>query len=154
MCVRGSDSSAKLWTAVQQSFGVMNKSKLTFLTSELQRTRKGSLSMDQYLSSIKSWADNLELVGKVVGQADLVTQVLAGLNEEYTPIVVQLNSKSEISWHELTSVLLTFESTLDHLNQIRIEMGSINLSQVENQTSFDNGRGFRESPNSRFNGST
>ncbi|KAL2542745.1 Uncharacterized protein Adt_03723 [Abeliophyllum distichum] len=48
--------------------------------------------LEVYLVDTKN-ADNLEIAGKKVDHLDLVTQVLAGLDEEYTPIVVQVNSR-------------------------------------------------------------
>lgn len=66
MRVMGSTSSSKLWNTVQESYGIMNKSRIIFLTSELQRTRKEAMSIDQYLSNIKQLADNLEIAGKVI----------------------------------------------------------------------------------------
>ncbi|KAL2453202.1 Glutamate receptor [Abeliophyllum distichum] len=72
----------------------------------MKRIRKRSMSMDQYLSTIK------QLAGKKIDHADLVTQVLAGLDEEYTPIIVQVNCRDQVSWHELSSTLMTFEIRL------------------------------------------
>lgn len=53
MKVMGCTSASKLWKSVEESFGILNKSRVMFLTGELQRTRKGSMSMDQYLTTIK-----------------------------------------------------------------------------------------------------
>ncbi|KAL2459904.1 Uncharacterized protein Adt_43324 [Abeliophyllum distichum] len=61
----------------------MNRSRVTFLIGELQKTRKGSMSIDQYLNVVKQLVDNLEVAGKAIPLSDLVTQVLAGLDEEY-----------------------------------------------------------------------
>ncbi|KAL2475676.1 Uncharacterized protein Adt_24598 [Abeliophyllum distichum] len=91
--VMESSSSSKLWNAVQESFGVMNRSRVTFLIVELQKTRKGSMRIDQYLNAVKQLANNLEIAGKAIHHTDLVTQVLAGLDEQYTPSVVQINSR-------------------------------------------------------------
>lgn len=55
------------------------------------------MTMDQYLIAIKQLVDNLEIAGKVVDQSDLITQVLSGLDDEYTPIVVQITSRETIS---------------------------------------------------------
>lgn len=59
-----------------------------------------------------------------------MSQVLAGLDEDYTPIVVQINSRDSISWHELQSTLMTYESRLEHLNAVKNNMVLVNLSQV------------------------
>ncbi|CAI9782539.1 unnamed protein product [Fraxinus pennsylvanica] len=103
----------------QQSFGVTNKSRITFLISELQRTKKGSMIVDQYLNTVKQLADNLEIAGKTVLHGDFVTQVLAGLDKDYTPIVVQINSRESISWHQLQSVLMIYESRIEYLNAVK-----------------------------------
>ncbi|KAL2479677.1 Uncharacterized protein Adt_32643 [Abeliophyllum distichum] len=88
------------------------------------------MSIDQYLTTVKQLADNLEITGKTIAHEDLVTQVLAGLDEEYTPIVVQINSREIVSCYELKSMLMTFESRLEHLNVVRNGMSTMNLSQA------------------------
>ncbi|KAL2475265.1 Uncharacterized protein Adt_36001 [Abeliophyllum distichum] len=133
MCVIGCNSSSELWKAINENYEILNRSRVTFLTSELQRIRKGSMPMDQSLSAVKQLADNLEIAGKKIDHVDLVTQVLAGLDEEYIPIVVQINSRDQVSWHELSYTLMTFESRLEYLNQVRSNFGSINLLQVNTQ---------------------
>ncbi|KAL2481403.1 Uncharacterized protein Adt_34369 [Abeliophyllum distichum] len=144
MRVMGCSNSNKLWSAVNESYGILNRSRVTFLTGELQRTRKGSMSIDQYLTTVKQLVDNLEIAGKTITHEDLVTQVLAGLDEEYTPIVVQINSREIVSWYELTSMLMTFESRLEHLNVVRNGMSTMNISQVSanlaQRTGFNNNR--------------
>ncbi|CAA3030988.1 Hypothetical predicted protein [Olea europaea subsp. europaea] len=88
------------------------------------------MSIDQYLNKVKLLADNLEIAGKPIPHLDLVTQVMASLDEEYTPVVVQINSRDSISWGELQSTLMTFESRLEHLNAVKNEMTEINLNQT------------------------
>lgn len=127
--VMGCTSSNKLWVAVEESFGILNRSRVMLLTGELQRTRKGTIAIDQYLTTIKQLADNLEIVGKVIDQSDVIAQVLSGLDDEYTAIVVQISSGENISWYELFSVLMTFESRLEHLNQVKNNFTSLNVNQ-------------------------
>ncbi|KAL2506632.1 Retrovirus-related Pol polyprotein from transposon TNT 1-94 [Abeliophyllum distichum] len=80
----------------KKSFGVMNRSMVIFLTGELQKTKKWSMSINEYLNVVKQLADNLEVTGKAITHIDLVTQVLVGLDEDYTPIVVQINSRKHV----------------------------------------------------------
>ncbi|KAL2542762.1 Uncharacterized protein Adt_03740 [Abeliophyllum distichum] len=93
----------------------------------------------------------LEIARKKIDHTNLVTQVLAGLDEEYTPIVVQVNRRDQVSWHELSSTLMTFESSLEYLSQVRNNFGSINLTQgsPQNANSYS-GRGSRCGRNSNF----
>ncbi|KAL2471126.1 Integrase [Abeliophyllum distichum] len=95
MRMMGSDDSHKLWKAIKETYGIQNKSRITFLTIELQTSRKGDLNIDQYLSKVKILADNIEVARKPILLADLVNQVLAGLDEDYTPIVVTIEVEEE-----------------------------------------------------------
>ncbi|KAL2542740.1 Uncharacterized protein Adt_03718 [Abeliophyllum distichum] len=101
-----------------------------FLTGELQRSRIWSISIDQYLNTVKLLADNLEIVVKPYLYSNLVTQVLAGLDEKYTLIVVELNSRESISYGEFQNTLMTFESRLEHLNTVKNEAARININQT------------------------
>ncbi|KAL2533964.1 Uncharacterized protein Adt_07315 [Abeliophyllum distichum] len=56
-----------------ESYGILNRSRVTFLTGKLQRTIKGSMSIDQYLTTAVQLADNLEIAGKSITHEDLVT---------------------------------------------------------------------------------
>ncbi|KAL2497760.1 Uncharacterized protein Adt_23310 [Abeliophyllum distichum] len=92
-----------------------------------------------------------KLLDRKVDHADLVTQVLVGLDEEYTSIVVQVNSRDQVSWHELSSTLMTFESRLEYLNQVRSNFGSINLTHGNSQNAISySGRGNRGRKSSNF----
>lgn len=129
--VMGTVKSNELWTAIEESCAVQNRTRITFFIGELQKSRKGNLSIDQYLNKVKKkLTDNLEIVGKVIIHTDLITQVLAGLDEHYTPIVVQLNNREHIAWGELQSTLMTYESRPEHLSLIRNEMARISLDQT------------------------
>ncbi|KAL2542775.1 hypothetical protein Adt_03753 [Abeliophyllum distichum] len=61
MKVMGSSNLNQLRTAMKGSYGIQIKSKTIFLTGELQKTRKGSMSIDQYLNIVKLLVDNLEI---------------------------------------------------------------------------------------------
>lgn len=73
-------SEGKLWRSKQ----IQDKK----FYRKLYKSRKGTMSIDQYLNKVKFLANNLEIDGKTIHHLDLVTQVLVGLDEEYTPIVV------------------------------------------------------------------
>lgn len=85
---------------------------------ELQRQRKGSLKMEEYLNKIKGLADKLLMAGALLSTIDLVTQTLADLDADYNPIVVQLSDKDDVTWINLQVALLTYESRLEQLNSL------------------------------------
>lgn len=88
----GCRSKQELWSTTRDISGAQTRSKITWNKSELQRTRKGSMKMEDYLSILNSIVDNLLLAGCPVSTSDLMTQALDGLDVEYNPIVVQLIS--------------------------------------------------------------
>lgn len=75
--------------------------------------------MEEYLSKMKSLANNLQLARSPLSLKDLFAHVLSGLDSEYTPIVSQLTYMHDISWIEFSSTLLTFENRIDQLNALQ-----------------------------------
>lgn len=54
--------------------------------------------MEEYLNKMKQPADNLKLAGSPPSLSDLFSQILADLDSEYTPIVITLLDKQELTW--------------------------------------------------------
>ena len=109
-------TSKDLWEAAKNLSGAHTRSRVTLFKSEFQRTRLGSLKMEEYLNKMKAIADNLAMAGSPISNYDLTTQILAGLDNEYNPIVVQLSEKDNLTWVDLQASLLTFEARLEQLN--------------------------------------
>ncbi|KAI9185156.1 hypothetical protein LWI28_004799 [Acer negundo] len=148
-------TSKELWDAAKELSDAHTKSRVIYYKGELQKTRKVGMKMEEYLNTIKAFFDNLALAVSPISLLDLITQILSGLDVEYTPIVVQLSDKESLSWIELQTTLLTFESRLEQLNTC--QNGGINLSQTtahiainrsKNRSSnFSYGKGQNRPPN-------
>nr|KYP50444.1 Retrovirus-related Pol polyprotein from transposon TNT 1-94 [Cajanus cajan] len=110
------ETSQQIWEDAQSLAGAHTRSRITFLKTEFHRTRKGGLKMEEYLTKMKEIADDLALAGSSVSTMDLVTQTLAGLDNEYNPIVVQLSDKEHLTWVEMQAQLLTYENRLEQIN--------------------------------------
>lgn len=111
--------SPELWKNVQDLVGAITKGKVMWYKNENQRTRKGSMKMRDYLIKMKEYANNLQLASCNYLINDLFTQILYGLDSKYTPIVVTLNEKENITLIEFQTYLLSFESRLDQLNSFQ-----------------------------------
>lgn len=70
--------------------------------------------MADYLTLMKGFADNLYLAGSPVSTKDLISYVIAGLNEEYIPIVVVLQNQ-DLSWTTIQNRPLTYENRQEQL---------------------------------------
>lgn len=131
-------TSAQLWKAVNDLMSAHSKSRVTMYKYDLQQTHKGSSSIDEYLSKMKSIADNLSMAGSPISESDLITQVLAGLDSEYTPIVIYLTDKDNLTWIDLHSRLLTFERHLEHIssvNSLNKSFANVAVSAIGNGNS-------------------
>src|SRR5262249_14099067 len=121
----GHETSQMLWNAINDLFGVKTRSNVIFYKREFAKMQKGTMSMEDYIKTMKGLADNLALAGLPVTLDDLVTQTLAGLDsQDYNPLVCQITEKETKSWIELQSKLLSYER---RLNQLKSGMENINI---------------------------
>lgn len=133
--VMGFQTSKDLWEVVQNLFGVQSRAEENYLKQVFQQTRKNALKMTDYLKIMKSHADNLTLAGSQISTRDLVSQVLTGLDEEYNPVVVLIQGRSNISWSELQVELLTYEKRLEYQHSLKSGV-PINQTQVSANINF------------------
>lgn len=109
-------SSQELWKDVQDLAGASTKAKVMWYKNEIQRTRKGSMKMKDYLNKMKEYADYNWHAVIILSMIFLLK--LCGLESEYTLIVVTLSEKEDLTWIEFQTYLLSFESRLDQLNNM------------------------------------
>lgn len=95
------------------------------------------MKMEDYLNKMKQISDNLRLAGSPLTLYDLFSQILAGLDSEYTPVVMTLLDKKELTWIQFQTTLLTFESRLEQIHSFQslsINSASVNSAQVGKTT--------------------
>lgn len=68
--------------------------------------------MEDYHARIKFLSDQLSLAGTPVSTRDLVLHTLGCLDAEHNVVVVGLNRQHDLTWEEMHSKLLAFESRL------------------------------------------
>ena len=64
--VAGLSTSASVWQALDRMFASKSQARIMQLKLELQTTKKGNLSMTNYLQKIKSLADSLAAVAQPI----------------------------------------------------------------------------------------
>ncbi|KAK4280016.1 hypothetical protein QN277_011701 [Acacia crassicarpa] len=88
------------------------------------------MTMKEYVVKMKGFSEQLNVASCPISLQDLFIQVLAGLDAEYNPIVVQLSKEiDDLSSIGFQSTLLTYESRMDQLNQ---------LSKLTNSNNYEN----------------
>jgi hypothetical protein len=72
------------------------------------------MSISEYITKMKSLADEMASVKKKVDDEELVSYILAGLDEEYNPVVSALLARVEpVSVAEAHSQLLSFKNRIN-----------------------------------------
>ncbi|RVW85368.1 Retrovirus-related Pol polyprotein from transposon RE1 [Vitis vinifera] len=120
------------------------------LRLELQSTKKGSMSMIDYIMKIKGATDNLAAIGEPVLEQDWVMNLLGGLGSDYNVVVTAINIRDDkISLEAIHSMLLAFEHRLEQ--QSSIEQMSANYASSSNNRGggrkFNGGCGQGYAPN-------
>ncbi|CAN0914934.1 Retrovirus-related Pol polyprotein from transposon RE1 [Linum grandiflorum] len=101
------------WDALTRAYGSGSAVQIRQLRSSLHHLSCGSDSIHDYLQRAKALYDQLAAFGSAVDEDDLVSAVLAGLDEKYRPFARNLESKMEpISFENLHSLLLSEELQL------------------------------------------
>lgn len=94
------DRKPRCWSSVELRF-------------KLQTTEKGNLDCGAYLSCLQTVADELRSTGSTVSDPDLVMYAMAGLGEEYNPLVTVLTAQpTALSLADLLGHLLTYDARL------------------------------------------
>ncbi|KAH9614081.1 hypothetical protein KSS87_003168 [Heliosperma pusillum] len=77
------------WTALAAAYALPSRGHIKQLKHKLKHTSKGSSSVSDYMTKIKTIVDELALLGTAISQEDVTDQILDGLDSTY-----QSDSKS------------------------------------------------------------
>ncbi|RVW44402.1 Retrovirus-related Pol polyprotein from transposon RE1 [Vitis vinifera] len=125
------NTSHSAWNALESIFSSSSKARIMQLRLELQSTKKGSMSMIDYIMKVKGAADNLAAIGEPVSEQDQVMNLLGGLGSDYNAVVTAINIRDDkISLEAIHSMLLAFEHRLEQ--QSLIEQMSANYASSSN----------------------
>jgi uncharacterized membrane protein YgcG len=128
-------STTKVWKHIEGAFASQSRARVINTRMALATTQKGSSTVAEYISMMKTLADDRASTGKKLNDEEFSTYVLAGLDSDYNSIVSSIAARVEpISFVELYSQLLTHENRLDFQNS----GGNSSQSSVNNAS---HGRG-------------
>lgn len=107
-------TSAELWNTVEGMLTSHTRARTVNVRIALANLQKGNASITDYVSKIKSLCDELMAAGKRVEEEDIVSHILAGLDEDFDPVVSARCSRVEpVTIPELFSQLLSFETQMN-----------------------------------------
>ncbi|KAB2612660.1 hypothetical protein D8674_034976 [Pyrus ussuriensis x Pyrus communis] len=81
------------WEALEQRYASTSQNRILFLRNELLQTKKGNLSVADYLDRMNAIADNLALAGQPVSDDELVQIVLNNLGPAFEMTVSAAQAK-------------------------------------------------------------
>ncbi|KAL9451128.1 hypothetical protein AB3S75_012805 [Citrus x aurantiifolia] len=90
--VVGARSSLDVWQILATQFGARSRSRVLHLRTQIQTTRKGSMTVHEYYTRMKNTLDALRAAGNNMSDEDFILCLLAGLGHEYDSIVTTINA--------------------------------------------------------------
>lgn len=75
--VVNSKTSHELWTSLEQQFGYEIGAKKVHLKMMLNNLKKGSITIIEYFSKLKSVTDELAIAGSPVSSLDFITHLIS-----------------------------------------------------------------------------
>jgi glutathionylspermidine synthase len=89
----------EVWNMLEQTYAVQSPARTVNTRIALAMTRKGNLSISEYVAKMKALADEMASARKPIDEEELVSYILAGLDEEYNPVVSALVAQKDcLSW--------------------------------------------------------
>ncbi|KAL5845962.1 hypothetical protein ACOSQ3_009486 [Xanthoceras sorbifolium] len=98
----------EVWTTLESLYSQQSKARVLQLKNEMNSTKKGVLSINDYVLKMKSLSESLTTTGHSMAVEDVISSVLGGLGPEYDPVVVTVTAKQGfISLQEVAFVEVT-----------------------------------------------
>jgi hypothetical protein len=108
--VLSAESSAEAWSMIDGMFKTAARSKTQHLRSQLNDTKKLSLSADDYFTKMKGFASELAAVGKPLDDDELVGYLLRGLDKDhYNSLITNINGKADTTLDEFFGQLSSYD---------------------------------------------
>ena len=108
-------TSFEIWTTLSNQFGARSRARILHLITQIHTTKKGSLTIHEYYSRMKSILNALRAAGSNMSDDDFIMCVFAGLGSEYDSDVASINSMQESPSHsKVYGMLLSQENITEH----------------------------------------
>ena len=115
-------TSAEMWRVIQEMTASQSRGRIINMRMALATAQKGSSTIAEYFSKMKSLADDMASEGKRLEDEEIASFILAGLDAEYNPIVSSVTSrgKEPLSLGQLHTQLVSWEQRIDLQERRRI----------------------------------
>ncbi|XP_020697569.1 uncharacterized protein LOC110110428 [Dendrobium catenatum] len=146
------ESTSAIWATIERQLQSSNRSRVIQLRNELHNIQIKNQMMVQYLTQIKNIVDNINAVGAVLDQEDIILYTLNGLPSSYNAFKTSIRTMLHpIDLDNLYSLLISEEINLqaNSIQQVTITESSTALYTQHGRGRRSRGRSY--SQNSRTN---
>uniref|UniRef100_A0A2N9EX91 Reverse transcriptase Ty1/copia-type domain-containing protein n=1 Tax=Fagus sylvatica TaxID=28930 RepID=A0A2N9EX91_FAGSY len=84
-------TSRQAWTILANTYAKPSRGRIKQIKNQLKNTTKGSLSVTEFMQTIKTRADDLALLGASLDEEEITDKILDGLGDEYKELVPTAN---------------------------------------------------------------
>ena len=107
------DMASQVWSTLELYFASRVRAKASQYKTQLNNTKKGSLSMNEYLLKIRSLVDMLSLVSHELSAKGHVEAICDGLPEEHETFILTIDIKNDdYTVEEIEFILLAQEARI------------------------------------------
>lgn len=101
-------SSRELWSVLENVFRSQSKVQMMRYRQQLQSTKKGNLSVEDYFMKMCGIDDQLAAIGKPLDDDELLMHIMEGFGPEYESLVVNTMQRNDA--HDLQEIQLAFQA--------------------------------------------
>lgn len=103
----------EVWEQIEATFTYQTRARLVNTGMALATMQKANLTITEYVTKIKMLGDEMAYADKPLGEEEIVSYIMAGLDFEYNPVVSSVVAQREpVTVNELHAQLLSFEMQL------------------------------------------
>lgn len=104
----------EVWQALERMFSSGSRARIMQLHRQLTNVRKKDMGAAEYFHKVKTLTDTLATIGQPLSDNEIVTYMLAGLNNDYDSLVTSLTTSMEqVTLSDLYAHLMCFEARLE-----------------------------------------
>lgn len=136
--VASATSSHEAWTRFSRLYAKQSTTHMIYLKDKLSSTTRGSLSVTDFLTSIKQIADELTTLRDPPSDADLLIYATRGLGPAYKEIITALRTRdSVVTFEELFDKINNHETFLLHNEKHSFDLRPPTANLAKHSNSFN-----------------
>ncbi|KAF5442060.1 hypothetical protein F2P56_037245 [Juglans regia] len=109
-------TSQEAWHKLHTMYASKSRTRAMQLKEELTLIKKGSQTIQEYLHTVKSLADEISLINHPISEDDLTLYILNGLGADFREIAAPIRARERpLTFEELHDLLVGHDAYLRHL---------------------------------------